>query len=956
MRFFLLAINKACLFIFAMGLLAINAAQPVLAATGPPSSTSSNNPIQQQIISATGTNTLLAMGQDCHDVKTQTQQYYKCQAYQQILNKWLGCDQHMFYQANDSRDSTVQINQWYTKPIAFSSCYNSAKSKLSTISSSKCSSMVRDSRPNTAWSTCTDIEESLHDAIGCDKNFFQPNGNGTWTQNTDNINVCKQTISEISKLSLLTSTGTSSKTVGQTAATTSSSNSDSQLGCEAQLNNPLSWIICPVVNSLVSFVATIDGFITDQLKVDTNRIFCDQAGSSCEDYFNAWKNFRNIALGLIVIVGLIIVISQAVGMEILDAYTIRRTLPRLLIAAIGVTLSWPLMQFFITLTNDLGYGVRALILAPFNNSGSDIDLTVLGGGVWQFFGAPVATGAVALAAFPAWVLLGGPAALFAWAGTAALAAFIAFVVLVIRQVAIIMMVLIAPMAIIMYILPNTQKYYKLWWESFSKALLMFPLISAFIATGRVFSAIAIKSGGDSSHVVNQIVGFIAYFAPYLLIPLTFKMAGSFVGQLGGLVSDRSQGAFGALREVRKKQRASRLERARGAGLYRKKTGLTGFLNKVGFYTLDADEQLPYDLGAGKGVAGGKYNPLRGIGGVMFGRTASNMSALKAAAKKEHVTKAVQQAALDKSTGYALLGMREKLKGGMTKGGLEYMDTHYGVKDESGKVTSWRLPENADYRGLVQYAQDLRSGSMAGSHAAFAAYELLDQEKAGLLTSFGGTMETQRADIESIAAVSLAGAGKLSQSDGTAIFQRQKGTKQDPAQEAMAGAVLQLMEEAATAKRQDWRRTKGIRADAQGNMFPVFSDQRVVTKEGQPAIPAYQTDEALDALKTAPISAIAAGKAGDYFKETIDAYRFWCNDSVDGKLTQDAKQLRDSLMYQVGQWGQADPGAKSYLIQQLESIGISQTELDNYTRRGTPDIHALGLDGAPTPPPEPPAGH
>src|SRR6185312_3712285 len=121
-----------------------------------------------------------------------------------------------------------------------------------------------------------------------------------------------------------------------------------------------------------------------------------------------------------------------------------------------------------------------------------------------------------------------------------------------------------PVAIVAYILPNTERVYKLWWESFSKALLMFPLIAGFIAAGRVFSAVALHSGG----ILNGFIGFAAYFAPYFLIPATFKLAGGAIRQIGGFVNDRSRGGFDRLRNFRANQMKNRVNRARTGGLYR----------------------------------------------------------------------------------------------------------------------------------------------------------------------------------------------------------------------------------------------------------------------------------------------------------------------------------------------------------------------------------------------------
>lgn len=323
-----------------------------------------------------------------------------------------------------------------------------------------------------------------------------------------------------------------------------------ELDCDAKFDNPLSWFICPVVDGLVSFIGAIDNMITDQLSIETSPIFGNSEGNcegsdSCNAYYSAWKSFRTIALGLMVIAGLVIVISQALGMEILDAYTIRKALPRVLIAAIAITLSWPLMQFFVNFSNDLGFGIRHLIYAPFTGLSNEFDLT-FGGSITSTF---LGLGGLALL---------GIMGLLSYAVTAALAVFIAIIVLILRQVAIILMVILAPVAIVAYILPNTQRIYKLWWESFSKALMMFPLIAAFIASGRVFAAVAINKPGT----LNQLIGFAAYFAPYFLIPLTFKFAGGALRGIGGFVNDRGRGGFDRLRNYRSNKAKTNLEAMR----------------------------------------------------------------------------------------------------------------------------------------------------------------------------------------------------------------------------------------------------------------------------------------------------------------------------------------------------------------------------------------------------------
>lgn len=376
-------------------------------------------------------------------------------------------------------------------------------------------------------------------------------------------------------------------------------NSD-QLGCDASAN-ALSWIICPVTDLMKSAIGVTDDLITQQLTIPTDSIFCDN-NDTCNAYYTAWVSFRNIALGLLVVAGMIIVIAQAVGMEILDAYTVRRALPRLLIASLGIILSWTLMNFALTLSNNLGYGVRDLIIAPFHSLNSSISFS---GGAAALIGgfAAFLVGLVAI--------IGAIGILLSYLATAGLAVLIAITVLIIRQLVIIVLIILSPVAIVMYVMPNTQRMFRLWWESFSKALLMFPLIAAFIAAGRVFSAISLT---NSQGLFNQLVAFVAYFGPYFAIPLTFRMAGGIMSGVGNFVNQRAQPAMGRLGQYRKDRAVQKLKNARANQFVNEDFGRFGnnrsvgkMANWVALQATDQDELIPWKLGKKRTF---KHGPLK----------------------------------------------------------------------------------------------------------------------------------------------------------------------------------------------------------------------------------------------------------------------------------------------------------------------------------------------------------
>jgi len=80
-------------------------------------------------------------------------------------------------------------------------------------------------------------------------------------------------------------------------------------------------------------------------------------------------------------------------------------------------------------------------------------------------------------------------------------------------------------------LPGTQKYWKMWYDNFFKALLMFPLIISLIAVGRIFAWIVGSSGGATG-LLDMLAVLVGYFGPYFFLPKTFKWGGQALSMAG----------------------------------------------------------------------------------------------------------------------------------------------------------------------------------------------------------------------------------------------------------------------------------------------------------------------------------------------------------------------------------------------------------------------------------------
>lgn len=308
---------------------------------------------------------------------------------------------------------------------------------------------------------------------------------------------------------------------------------DAQAQCQIT-PNPITWIMCALITGFTEAIQALDSEVTNLLDIKAVEFFGE--GAEGDNFNDIWKGTRTIALGFLIIVALVMIISTAIGVGPFDAYTVKKVMPRLVVVIILIPLSWAIVYFMIEMTSVIGYGVRNLIQAPFVDTYPDVRFTssVSTTAAAGLLGAGLAIGLPGLLSF----LVGG-----------FLAVFIAYVTLVLRQIFIILLAVIAPLALVAAILPNTQKAWKFWWESFWKALLVFPIIMAFIAVGRVFALVAQASQGTA----GDYIAFIAYFAPYFLIPTAFKMAGGLLGNITGAVNDRGRGAFDRLKKFRQGQ-------------------------------------------------------------------------------------------------------------------------------------------------------------------------------------------------------------------------------------------------------------------------------------------------------------------------------------------------------------------------------------------------------------------
>lgn len=305
--------------------------------------------------------------------------------------------------------------------------------------------------------------------------------------------------------------------------------------CDSE-GGSLSWILCPLLFLGDNILRKLDQAILSLLTIPN-------------DYYNnpdlkkTWSRLRDIAYVVLVVIMLIMVISTALGFDFISAYTVKKALPRLAIAVLFIALSFDITKFLIVFTNEIGASIHGLIVGSFTN-----DTTISIAKVFSPDGGDsVATVPLFAAAITGTFVIGSIGIILSYLFVGVIGLAVGFFLLSFRQMLLIALILVAPLAILAWIFPGNDKLWKLWWNTFSKLLLLFPLIMLLIAVGKVFALMVAETDGS---FVSTLLKLVAYVGPYFLIPATFKFAGSAFANIAGIANNSSRGLLDRQKKYR----------------------------------------------------------------------------------------------------------------------------------------------------------------------------------------------------------------------------------------------------------------------------------------------------------------------------------------------------------------------------------------------------------------------
>lgn len=342
------------------------------------------------------------------------------------------------------------------------------------------------------------------------------------------------------------------------------SENEEESSCEGE--GLAGFLACDVIITITEWVESLLTTIVEFLfKPDLLEIAnTDQAE------YQVWSNVRDIANALLGVAFMIIIFSLAFSINV-DAYTIKRLLPKLLTTTIAIQASFVISALMVDVSIVLGEGLEGLtnqVLGETLNSVNE------NWGVEENIGGAVTSvGLGAVAAVGMWKVFAGFAFIAPVLGSVVLLALLVvfgvFLIVALRELFIFLFVVLSPIFFLANLLPATEKFFKFWWSNFTRLLLMYPFMILMVQLGNIAALTRLIDSSPPDDTADSLTALLDPFMAILLqlagligIFFAFKIGGSVMsmafqgasrltrtgaGKSGGKGGAQGQGLLGKIR-------------------------------------------------------------------------------------------------------------------------------------------------------------------------------------------------------------------------------------------------------------------------------------------------------------------------------------------------------------------------------------------------------------------------
>ena len=291
----------------------------------------------------------------------------------------------------------------------------------------------------------------------------------------------------------------------------------------------IGWIICPALRFLAGITDGAFEIIEQFLQI--NPALLDQE-SDTYAFWQVMRDFANIAF---VIVFLIIIFSQLTNIGV-GNYGVKKTLPRLIVGAILVNVSFFVCQLAVDISNITGASIYQILTSLPTGAGGE-DASGNAGGWVVVIASAILAGSAAILAISVPVLL-----------AALLAVAVILLILMARFAIVIILTVLAPLAFVALLLPNTEPLFKKWLKLFTSMLVLYPIVALVFGASTIAAQIIANAGGEINDGFLQVTALGVAALPLILIPSILKNSLNAAGTLGtklGNLSSKANGRVGA---------------------------------------------------------------------------------------------------------------------------------------------------------------------------------------------------------------------------------------------------------------------------------------------------------------------------------------------------------------------------------------------------------------------------
>ena len=301
----------------------------------------------------------------------------------------------------------------------------------------------------------------------------------------------------------------------------------------------IGWFICPVSNWLADGIDYMYSALQEFLKTKPLETTNQNSG-----IYLAWVIMRNISNVAFIVAFLVIIYSQLTSVGISN-YGVKKMLPRLVIAAVLVNLSFTFCAVLLDLSNVTGYafqdafmGIKNTISTVGENTStwtwSEVISTALSNGALAVGAGYAVSLALTTEILPMLV----PAATLA-----GLTLLFILLIMAARQALIIILIIVSPLAFVCYLLPGTEKWFKKWRDLFFTMLVFFPAFAVVFGGAQLAGILIIQNASGPNGAIMHVLGMLVQIIPLAITPLIMKFSGGVLGKFAGFVNDKNKGLY-----------------------------------------------------------------------------------------------------------------------------------------------------------------------------------------------------------------------------------------------------------------------------------------------------------------------------------------------------------------------------------------------------------------------------